>query len=674
MIAVVAVGAASPLGEGEAAFASGEVGASARGCVARDPVLVAAGLVRPFVARAALAEGPPDRPRDRAVLLLERALDACARSLDAAIPSWRTLRVGLALGTSSGGMGAFEQAGTGPIPFAGTYLGPAVVARRPHDFEPFTLVLGACASSTIAIGIARAWLVAGACDIALAGGYDAVSTFVASGFEALRATSATAGPRPFRRDRDGLALGEGAALLALAPTSIAGVTRAARAYVSGFGCASDAVHLTAPDREGRGLRRAVDEALAAAALGADAIDLVSAHGTATPFNDAAESLVIAERFGTSVPVHAFKGSIGHTLGAAGALESLAAIAAIERGIAPASYGTGPIERDLRVLEANVAAPIARTIKLGAAFGGVNAALIFEAPGERDAAARGHAAGREQAPMIAMSEAVALVDAFADDVAPARLASRTGYSEDKIARADLLVRLTLAAVAALEDRLGGKGALAGAGIVTGLGLATIETNALFLARIVEAGAARGEPRRFPFTTPNAAAGEASVAFGLTGPSFAVGGGAHGGIEALSAAMTLLARGAGGEASVDRVVVVAVDDAGPATARCAPETTSGAVAVLLARVDRTAEAPPLARQIVEARVRLPAASEPVGAGDGRSASLLDSPENLVRIAGALPPMAAHRALLPLVGGRPGRVEVTLPWGGTAFATFRYADERA
>jgi 3-oxoacyl-[acyl-carrier-protein] synthase-1/3-oxoacyl-[acyl-carrier-protein] synthase II len=110
---------------------------------------------------------------------------------------------------------------------------------------------------------------------------------------------------------------------------------------------------------------------------------------------------------------------------------------------------------------------------------------------------------------------------------------------------------------------------------GTALATLETNALFAARIRERGARAAEPRRFPYTSPNAAAGECSIAFGLTGPSFSVGGGMHAALEALAAAALLVE---GGDA--ERVVVVAADEAGPAThAFVGDAARSGAVALLL-----------------------------------------------------------------------------------------------
>lgn len=640
MIAVIARGACSALGEGAAAFAVGRAGEAARASVAHDDELAGAGLERPFAARARIAGRSGV---DRATALLELALAGCARELDASLPGWRQLRVGAAIGTSSGGMRSFERllapdAAGAPSALAATYIGPLVLAERPVAFEPTSLVLAACASSTIAIGLGRAWLLEDRCDVALCGGFDAVSVFVSAGFESLRATCGASGPLPFRRGRDGLALGEGAAVLALARGDR---TRAGRvhAWVTGFGASCDAIHLTAPDPTGAGLARAATAALAEA--GRPSIGLVSAHGTATAQNDASEAAAITSALasgaaGTPRPVvFSMKGTIGHTLGAAGALELLAAVDALDAGVAPATAGEGAVEGGLRVLERAEACSARTALKLSAAFGGANAALVVTLDDPRHPGGQGTPDRRARDVHVSRAVAATLAD-----VDPARLATRTGYSVDRIARADDLVRLAMAAVAPLEAAHGGRGALAGAGIVVGHGLATVETNARFFERILAAGARRAEPRRFPYTSPNAAAGECAVAFGLTGPAFAVGGGPHGGVEALGVAADLVRTGV-----ADRMVVIAADAPGGLAARLmsgSAEPTSGAVALLVGP------------DAAAARLDVWSTRLETGAAE------LATP----------PPIAAHRALLPLAGppaaaGTPVELLAALPWGGRAYA---------
>jgi len=565
-VAVVAFGAISALGEGASAATAGEPGSEARVGIARDPELASAGLGRPFAARASLPEGTADR----AAALLERALGDCAASLDGVWPAWRGARVALLLGTSSGGMRAAEAAfaalarGDSVVDAeAATYFGPFARGARSLGFrvDPSLLVLGACASSAIAIGLGARWLDRGDCDLVLAGGFDDVTVFVAAGFEVLRATTACPPPRPFRAGRDGMALGEGAAVLALAPARIVARERLrARAFVTGFGASCDAVHLTAPDREGRALARAAASALREA--GNPRVDLVSPHATATPFNDPAEANAIAGVLREHAPVvHPFKAQVGHTLGAAGALELLTCIDAIERGVLPAAAraeGAIDVEPPVRLLDRAVAGSPRVGLKLSSAFGGANAAVVVSgSPG----------APRQVRPVY-VSAAVHVQR----EPELEQLASLTGVALDRLARTDGLVRLAFAAVA----RAKATGVvLDGAGVVVGTALATLETNALFAARIRERGARAAEPRRFPYTSPNAVAGECSIAFGLTGPGFSVGGGMHAGLEALAAAAVLVGAG-----DADRIVVVAADEVGPTARAFAGDTVvHGAVALVV-----------------------------------------------------------------------------------------------
>ena len=645
--AIVAFGAISAQGEGRDAFSVGAVGEEARQSIVVDDVLGAAGLARPFVARAPVI-GPLDPAADPAAILLGRALDACALMLDRGRPGWRALRVGLALGTSSGGMQIAERLFRDPAHDPGNaldplYFGPvvSVLGRSGQKYAPATLVLGACASSTLAMGIGTRWLAADACDIVLAGGFDAVTIFVAAGFETLRATTSELPPRPFRTERDGMALGEGAGVVALVPLQSMLVSQhrnAARpfGYIAGFAATADAVHVTAPDRTGAGLGRAASGALAEANVAPGAVDLVSAHATSTPFNDAAEWRALVTALGASagdVPVHPFKAQIGHTLGASGVLETLACLDAFERRILPAAVGHGPRDPDApaRVLDRAMAGEPRAALKLSSAFGGANAALVVT----RDA----------PAPNVRPAhDAYVSAGVFVDrEPEAAALAAQTGASEAGLARADVLVRLGVAAVARLAAAHGGHDSLRGAGIVVGQAFATLETNALYFARILERGPRAAEPRRFPYTSPNAVAGECGVIFGLTGLAFAVGGGLHAGVEALAIAAQLVMSG-----DAERIVVVAVDDVGPVVARLlgAPpfvglEIATGAVAMLVSRSP------------AGARAR-------VG-----SIALALGPHDLP--AGHVGPVG-HSALLSLAGTAwPSSVSASCPSGGFASVGF-------
>ncbi len=578
-VAVVAFGAVSALGEGQAAVSAGQVGDSARVAIERDVELVNAGLARPFAARCR-ALNPDDELR--ASSLLERASTACASELDRVCPTWRGQRVAMVIGTSSGGMRSAERAFAAvergdrlPNPEAMTYFGPVALAARALGliFDPSLVILGACASSTLAMGIACRWLELGACDLALAGGFDDVTVFVAAGFEALRATTGCPPPRPFRLGRDGMSLGEGAAVLALARAESQPLASGAPlwsppdlvalGHVAGVGAASDAMHLTAPDRQGRGLARAAEAALAEA--GNPTVDLVGAHATATPFNDAAEARAIARVLGAGrareTVVHPFKAQVGHTLGAAGALEALVCLDAIKRQVLPAAAGEGGVdpEAPATLLDRTTAARPQAALKLSSAFGGSNAALVLAA---------------QPGPRALRRRPVFLHAATSVDAEPSleEIAAEAHTSVDRLSRADALVRLALSAVGRLERSTGG---LAGAGIVVGSALATVETSARFSARIRQSGARAAHPFLFPYTSPNAASGECSIAFRLTGPSFTVGGGLNAGVEALAAAALLIEAG-----DAERVVVVATDEAGTVTRAMTSENiTTGAVALLL-----------------------------------------------------------------------------------------------
>jgi 3-oxoacyl-[acyl-carrier-protein] synthase II len=415
---------------------------------------------------------------------------------------------------------------------------------------PRTQVLAACVSSTVAIGLGCRALDAGEIDLAIAGGYDALTPFIATGFESLGATTSSE-PRPFRLARDGMALGEGAALVALARR---GEAPGALGAVLGYGSTSDAVHVTAPDREGRGLALAARAALADAGIAASAIDLVSAHATSTPHNDAAEMAALRATFGprlAEVVLHPYKAVIGHALGAAGVLEMLAALAALRDGIAPGALGGGELEPGFsaRLLTRNQRGTPRYALKLSAAFGGSNAVLVLGPP-----ALPGPPAGARR---LSREPRLLHEGALVTEPDARLLAARTRLDEIRISRLDRASALAVTAVAQALDAVPALGAAdpARVAVIVGTEAASLEANEVFDARRRERGARAVDPRRFPATSPNLPAGLCSIAFGFQGPSFAVGGGPGAGERARAVAAAVVR---GGDADV--ALVVMVDDVG------------------------------------------------------------------------------------------------------------------
>lgn len=584
-IDVVACGAVSALGTGRAAFAVGNADCKPERAIGEDRELRVAGLRRPFAARARLGD-EASRGVDRAARLLELAARDLTGELDRVLPAWRERRLGWVLGTSGGGMPSavevFERRARGePIPAelarAAPYFGPLArfEAVLGVDAAPRAQVLAACASSTIAIGLGCRWLAADRAELVIAGGYDALSVFIAAGFEALNATSAAL-PQPFRRERDGMAIGEGAVLLALIRSASGAPQPLGR--ILGFGASSDAVHVTAPDPGGAGLARAAQAALDDAGVAGEDIDLVSAHATATPLNDAAEALAMKSVLGSNaarVVVHPFKAVIGHTLGAGGGLEALAALDTIERGLLPAAAGSGALAAEFegRLLEIHEPGMLRRCLKLSSAFGGANAALVLGARSEAEP--WGAPPGRAGVAVWAQGRAEQTLDV--DEVAPHVQMERT-----RLARLDPLSAVVVAAAASALARLD-RPLPPRTGIVVGSAAATLEINDAFDRRRRERGAAAVEPRRFPATSPNLACGQCSIAFRLLGPSLTVGSDPAAALEALEVALDLLEVG-----DAEALLVVAAESVGPVVrdvwqSAGWPLPRVGARAVLLGRAE-------------------------------------------------------------------------------------------
>jgi 3-oxoacyl-[acyl-carrier-protein] synthase II len=248
----------------------------------------------------------------------------------------------------------------------------------------------ACASGATAIGTARDLLRAGACDIAITGGTDCARVEMGSAaFYRMRALSMrghdpAGASRPFDADRDGFVLSEGAGVLVLERPEYARARGARiRGYVSGYGASSDGYHHTRPDPTGDGARRATMAALADAGAEPYDVDHVNAHGTSTPLNDRSEATMLASVFGTRTPppVTSVKGAIGHTLGAAGAIDAAITVLSLERQLI---VPTANLDRLDDGMDLDVVTKVPRAHRMQGAlsnsfgFGGQNAVLFFRA--------------------------------------------------------------------------------------------------------------------------------------------------------------------------------------------------------------------------------------------------------------------------------------------------------
>jgi 3-oxoacyl-[acyl-carrier-protein] synthase II len=233
----------------------------------------------------------------------------------------------------------------------------------------------------LAIGRALEALRDGEVRIALAGGADSLCRVTYGGFGALRALD-SAPCRPFRADRGGMSLGEGGAVLVLERLDVAAARGATPlAALCGAGASADAHHMTAPEPDGRGAAHAAQRALSDAGREPCEIDLLNAHGTGTPLNDLSEYRAMVRVFGaraSSVPVVATKASVGHLLGAAGAIEAVATVLALSDQRMHATAGAGEIDpwAPVRLAPQTTSAEIGLALSLSLGFGGCNGALVF----------------------------------------------------------------------------------------------------------------------------------------------------------------------------------------------------------------------------------------------------------------------------------------------------------
>jgi 3-oxoacyl-[acyl-carrier-protein] synthase II len=516
-------------------------------------------------------------------------------------------RVGLVLGTTLHGMragGEFFRRND-PTPLR-DFLAGSVVRNACGDL-PFgggaMTTCSACSSSLGAIAIAVTLLRTGQFDLVVAGGYDTISEYVWGGFNSLRLVAPDM-PRPFTRDRQGMKLAEGYGIVVLERASDAHA-RGARgiATVLGSGESADAHHLTQPHPAGDGAARAMEQALASAGLGPGDIDLVAAHATGTPDNDAAEVAALSRVFGTDlprVPVVAFKSHLGHTLGGAGAVELILAATAMTEQIVPACANVAADDVEFAGLNlatgASTPAKIRATLNTSLGFGGANTCVIL---GDRDT--DGGSLALPLRDVFITGVGVVLPGAIGNEAFLRRLASAGDPAGGGIADADIAPLLNARRVRRMSEYV--KLSLAATGLcLQDAGVADVPAFAQtcaavlgtthgstnyceqYYGQIVREGVLAANPLLFAEGVPNAAAAHLSLMLSLKGPCQTIIGTLTAGLDAMRVAAARIATGAW-----ERAIVGAAEEFSPtvrvAYSQCetsfpsAASSGSGAVTFLL-----------------------------------------------------------------------------------------------
>ncbi|SBV37239.1 3-oxoacyl-(ACP) synthase [uncultured Stenotrophomonas sp.] len=328
---------------------------------------------------------PPLRSRNNALLLT--AFAQIREAAAAAIARFGAERVAVVVGTSTSGIGETETAmprlrAAGDWPPGFHYAQQEIgapsrfVALASGARGPASTISTACSSSAKALASAARLLHAGVADAVIVGGADSLCAFTIGGFSALESVSAMR-CNPFSRNRNGINIGEGAALFLV--TREPGPVR-----LAGWGETSDAHHMSAPDPQGRGAIDAMQQALQRAGWQPEQVDYVNLHGTATGHNDAMESRAVAAVLGAQVPASSTKPLTGHTLGASGAIEAALCWLALNdnpRQRLPPHWWDGQPDPELAALAlvwpgAQAPRPLRRVLSNSFAFGGSNASLAL----------------------------------------------------------------------------------------------------------------------------------------------------------------------------------------------------------------------------------------------------------------------------------------------------------
>ena len=489
-------------------------------------------------------------------------------------------RIAVVLGTSNSGIERLEEiakaqsiAEVDPRKLAATSIAHVtnVVATRVAARGPRVTFSSACASSTAAVGHAMDLIRDGRADMVVVVGADDVSHGIMAGFNSLGALSSTC-TAPFSQPI-GITLGEGAGVFIIENSELA-ARRGARAIaeVTGYALSGDAYHATSPDRQGRGIEAAVRMALADARLDPHDIDFVSAHGTGTEANDAAESQAMERLFGRSVPVSSSKSFLGHTLGASGIIEMIATLAVASEGMIPPTLNFGGLRPGCADLDYVPDRPRNHAVRRFAcnnyAFGGNNASTIIDLEPGRSPL---RAVVSQPVAITGIGAVSALgigyhrfADGFAagatfdiqeeDACLPVARVRNFAFSDPRLkafTRASPMVRFAIEAAreatAALDD-----GQREESGLIMGIVNASQRNMERFLESVSGDTPELASPQHFSMTTMNAIGGQVSIAHGLKGYNTSL----AGSWSAAAYGFTLVNR-----ARQDRVVVAACDEITP-----------------------------------------------------------------------------------------------------------------
>ena len=545
-------------------------------------------------------EQPAHEPQGRLDRATRLALSASRDAIASAalrVADHDPYRVGVALGTSVGGLDEGEQ-------FHWELLRGGVEATRAEHLliyplytaadavsvafqlkGPKVVVSNACAAGANAIGYAVDAIRNGRADVMVAGGVDVLDILSLAGFDSLKALDDKP-CAPYSRST-GLNLGEGVAILILEAESVAAARQApVLAYVHGCALTSDAHHATAPDPAGSGARRAMSRALEQAGLVPSQVDYVNGHGTGTPANDSAEMKAFDALFADCdpVPVSSTKSQVGHMLGAAGAIEAAICALALRDQVIPPTVNVADPEAVGRDVVANRSRPHALDVVVSNsfAFGGNNCSLVLgRGPGKprprtnhrvvvtgagvvsaigigRQAfldAVRAGTSGLGAARSLDTSQCGSDLVAEIADVAGLRRHVDPAY----VRRLDQLGLYVLASTRMALQDAGHRVTLANAeriGMVFGTYTGPLETVSQLTETIGTDGPDRVNPRLFPNSVMNAAAGHACLSLQLKGPLSTLATGCASGVTALGYATDLIASG-----EADVMLAVSADELTP-----------------------------------------------------------------------------------------------------------------